>query len=162
MIAYADDLAIVVTGRTAEQLEDKAQYAVNSVLHKLRDMGITTATQKTEMVLLAGRRKITQMKIKIQEDELNTSQWVKYLGVYLDKDLRMTTHVTKVAEKALTMHNNLKRIMPRVGGASFAKKRILVSAVRSVLLYAAPIWGEALKYDHYKKVLTRIVDSQLG
>lgn len=156
LIAYADDLAVVVTGRTLEQLEDKAQYAVENVIHKLQRMGVTTATEKTEMVLLAGRRKIPQMSIKIENNEVISSQCVKYLGVYLDKDLKMTTHVKKVAERGLSMYNNLRRIMPRIGGPGSAKRQILVSAVRSVLLYAAPIWSEALRYDHYKKTLTRV------
>jgi len=42
----------------------------------------------------------------------------------------------------------LGRILPNVGGAREKKKRLLAAVVTNQLLYAAPIWADALKYAH--------------
>lgn len=57
-VAYADDLAIVITAKMADLLEGRATYAINDIQCHLNDMGIKWAPGKTEMVLLSGRRRL--------------------------------------------------------------------------------------------------------
>ena len=53
-IAYADNLAIITRAKTIPQLLDRAKYAALSTIEHLREMGLTVASEKTEIVLLAG------------------------------------------------------------------------------------------------------------
>ena len=87
---------------------------------------------------------------------IKSSHAAKYLGIYLDKDLRMTTHVKKAAEKALRKQAALLKLMPRVVGPSHGKRKLLATVVQSVLLYGAPAWKVVLKYNKYVKLIRSV------
>ena len=65
----------------------------------------------------------------------------------------MTAHVRVAVQKALQKQAALARIMPRVGGPSSSKRRVLATVVQSVILYGAPAWEVALKYQKYVRLL---------
>lgn len=155
LFAYADDLALVVKAKTREQLEDKASYAVQSITSELTSMGLKIAAQKTEIVLLQGRRLVKSIKINVGTTEVESIRTVKYLGVFLNKDMSMTDHVMNVTKKAAIMTNLVMRLMPRLGGPKARSRRLIASAVISVILYAAPTWQRCLKYKRYRGLLTR-------
>lgn len=54
------------------------------------------------------------------------------------------------------MINSLQRITTKISGPSAAKKRLLACTVLSVVLYAAPAWSKALKYNFYCSKLERV------
>ena len=62
-----------------------------------------------------------------------------YLGVWIDKDLKMMQNVKKTA-----------RIMPNQDIPSSGKRRILVGVVHSVLMYEAPVWVDIVKVKKYR------------
>lgn len=157
VIAYADDLTIAVKAKTVQQLEEKAQWAATQVIEKLSEMGLAVATAKTEVLFLTGQRAIRQLDITIMDQSVQTSGAVKYLGIYLDRDLRMTAHVNYVCQKSVTILNNLRRIMPRLGGPSKCKRQVLASVLISTILYGTPIWSKALNYKKYELKLNSIL-----
>ena len=156
VVAYADDLAVIVRGSTESELVDKAEYCVAKIGSTLRKMGLQLAPQKTEMVILEGRRKLTSMSIRVEGTVVTSTNSVKYLGVHIDKDIHMKTHVIKTAERSMTTINSLSRIMPRVGGPGQQKRKLLATVVRSIALYAAPAWEDAMKYQKYKNLLRSV------
>lgn len=156
LVAYADDLAVVVRAKTGVQLEEATQFAVQRVMGKLEEMGLTVARQKTEMVLLAGRRKVREMQITLGGEVVRSLEAVKYLGVSVERNFRMGMHVGRVAERANQMINLYIRIMPRIGGCSANKRKIMASAITSAVLYAAPIWGDACGRGVHRAKLGRV------
>ncbi|KAF7287812.1 hypothetical protein GWI33_000167 [Rhynchophorus ferrugineus] len=57
-IAYADDLAILMSASSKTVWECRLARAADAVSDKLRCMGLTLAPQKTELIILAGRRQL--------------------------------------------------------------------------------------------------------
>ncbi|KAH1021336.1 hypothetical protein HUJ04_010865 [Dendroctonus ponderosae] len=55
-------------------------------------MGIELATHKTEAIILACPRTVKDVTFEIGSNIITTSKYAKYLGIYLDRNLRMTTH----------------------------------------------------------------------
>lgn len=151
LVAYADDLAVVVKSRSAAELEFMSEFAVGEVVERLGHMGLCVAKTKTELVLLAGRRKISNMQINVENSVIESKNMVKYLGIYINKDLSMTEHIKQTTEKATRMINTLTRIMPKTGKTRASRKRVLASAVISSMLYGAPVWIKATKYKFYKQ-----------
>ena len=141
--------------------KEKAEYCVEQLTEKLSSMGLKLAEQKTEIVILEGRRKFTQIQIRVGETQINSSPAAKYLGIQLDKDLKMTTHVKVAVQKALQKQAALAKIMPRVGGPSSGRRMMLAAVVKSVLLYGAPVWEVALRHKKYVQ-LVRTVERKMS
>ena len=72
-IAYADDLALLVSGKTMLELELIAQEALDAIEFWMRRNHLKLAPEKTEAVML----------IKLAGHSIMTSKAVKHLGVDL-------------------------------------------------------------------------------
>ncbi|ENN74038.1 hypothetical protein YQE_09363, partial [Dendroctonus ponderosae] len=46
--------------------------------------------------------------------------------------------------------------MPNIGGPNPSKRRLLCSVARSILSYAAPIWGYTLSKERHRNMYSRI------
>ncbi|XP_030754182.1 uncharacterized protein LOC115880977 [Sitophilus oryzae] len=130
--------------------------AAYTIKNKLDEMGIELATNKTEMVILAGRQKMEEVEFSWCNTNIKSTRAVKYMGVWLDKDARMTTHIRKLQEKTEAIIKQLSRVMPNLKGPVAEKRRTLASVVSSTILYASPIWERALKYKLYENILDSI------
>ncbi|KAH1014324.1 hypothetical protein HUJ04_003178 [Dendroctonus ponderosae] len=147
LVAYADDLAVIVTSKIKEGIIAKSNRATGIIMDKLKNM--VSNWQPTKQRQFSWRAP--------GSDTITTSKYVKYLGLYLHRNLRMTTHVNLTMEKAKKMTCLLYRIMPRIGGPNARNRRILLSSsVISATIYGAHIWHKMLKYQHYRNLLTTI------
>ena len=78
---------------------------------------------------------------------------IKYLGVQLDRRLSFGVHLKITTAKAIQCGANLARLLPNIGGPRKAKSRLEASVVHSKLLYAAPIWADALQNHAIRRKL---------
>lgn len=109
------------------------------------------APHKTEVVLLVGGRK--KVEIHLEETVVKDQDTLRYLGVHLGKNLKMATHVKKIAERAHRAMATIGRLMPRIGGPRERRRRVLSSVSDSIMLYGASIWGKAIEKGVYRKIL---------
>ncbi|XP_030751561.1 uncharacterized protein LOC115879063 [Sitophilus oryzae] len=119
--------------KSKTELEDKTQHVMKLIMWKLPEMEMQV-TIKTEL----------------------SQQAIKYLGMYLDKDVRMTSHTKRICEKANTAINKLSRLKRNIGGLRATKRRVQTTAVLSLMLYAAPGWKSGLKFKSYRDLLERL------
>ena len=47
MVGYADDVAVIVEGRRAEDIKDQAEYCISKITSNLSGLGLRLAEQKT-------------------------------------------------------------------------------------------------------------------
>ena len=156
LIGYADDLALVAVARSGEEMVNKINTALLDVTAWLRRRGLRIAPEKTEAVLLSGRRKLPEIEIKIGDQKIKSKKNIKYLGVMLEKDMKMREHVKRAADRANEVATKLNRLMPNIGGRRAAKRRATCGAVGSIILYAAPVWGVALKEEKYRNMVLQV------
>ena len=76
---------------------------------------------------------------------------MKYLGVQLDRRLSFGEYLRNATAKAIQCGANLARLMPNIGRARKAKKRLVARVVHSKLLYATPVWANALQTHPVQK-----------
>ncbi|KAI5738898.1 hypothetical protein M8J77_012483 [Diaphorina citri] len=155
-VAYADDLAIVTSGKSKEELETVMNAAIASVVKWMKDHKLCVAPEKTEVVLLASKRACKEISVVVENMIVTSSPSAKYLGVVLDTDLKMVKHTRTAVEKAEKVAVSLDRLMPNVKGLTNAKRRILSSVVYSTLLYGAPAWGPIIRWKKYVNLLERV------
>lgn len=142
--AYADDLALVVTARTEEELERNARVAVRCVERHLLDINLQLAPEKTEAVIMAGRRVLRPITIAVGGHQVVPKTQVKYLGVWLEKNRTFRPHLREAVAKAEGVGRQLTAIMANVGGPRCSRRKCLATVVQSVALYAAPVWAREL------------------
>lgn len=153
-IAYADDLALVVTARTEEILEDRANEALEIVNGWMNENSLVIAPEKSEAAYLTGRKRRKGISLRLSGQPIQIKETVKYLGFFLDRGLSGKAHIDYIAEKTTRAAHNLVRLMPRVGGPPEESRRLLATVAESMAMYAAPIWAPiALRTDRNRQKL---------
>lgn len=132
--AYADDLAVIVTGSTTTILLDKLDKAITSIVNWMTKRGLELAVQKTEILLATGKRRIEIGKIDICGVQIDSSKHVKYLGVILDKNGSFGPHIEYAAAKASKAAIALAKLMPNLKGPRYTKRKILAAVSNSIFL----------------------------
>ncbi|XP_043272051.1 uncharacterized protein [Venturia canescens] len=80
LVAYADDVAAVITERSPELAQLKLNQTMRRVGRWMTDHGLQLATEKTELTLLTRRRIQTILPMRVGAHETETKGEVKYLG----------------------------------------------------------------------------------
>lgn len=134
LVGYADDLAVLITARTAERVQALANQTMTKVMRWMRDSRLQLAAEKTESVILVGRRSLKELAFKMGNTEVKTKEALKYLGVVLDRNMKMTAHVNYIRDKTQNVSKQLNMLMPNTPGPSSSKRRMLATVVHSVVL----------------------------
>lgn len=156
LTAYADDLAVVVVGKDAATIESTANESLNKINTWMREHELQLAPDKSEAVLLIGRKRCGPINIHIDGNQIMLKDQVKYLGVVLDRQMNFGPHIDYVAKKATARTEALIRLMPRHGGATWKRRKLLNCVVESAILYAAPVWKQVTMVKTHMNKLFKI------
>lgn len=103
-----------------------------------KQSGAIFETDKTSLIHFTRRHKIIDtLPLRFGNDVITPQRSVKVLGVTLDKKLTMTTHITKVANKAMYACISLQSIK---GLRPNQMRQIYRSCVTPIVDYAASTW----------------------
>jgi hypothetical protein len=88
-VCYADDIVIWVSAKNKAYLEERAQLMLDTAVQWAYDSGLTINAEKTEICLIHRKRNINNIETpRIGNKRIEYVQWVKYLGIFLDQNLR--------------------------------------------------------------------------
>jgi hypothetical protein len=175
---YADDTQIYGSsspGNTAE-LQERASTCIDETGLWMRSNGLQLNTAKTEVMWCSsGRRQhqIPTAAFRVGNDFVQPTTSVRDLGIYIDSDLSMSTHVSKTVSSCFGMLRQLKSIRRSVtrpvltslvvalvltrldyGCATLAGiTDELLSRLQSVQNAAARLIFSARKFDHVTPLL---------
>lgn len=156
LVGYADDLAVIITAKTAERMEEAANETMQKIMKWMGRNGLGIAADKTEAVILSGRRSLITLSFMVGNNKIKTAEKVRYLGVILNKNMTMTEHVKYLRGKTADVCKQLNMLMSNTTGPRCSKRRLLVSVIHSIVFYAAPMWAEALRHQKYRTMLQQI------
>lgn len=120
------------------------------------------AQDKTEMILLTGRRLKNPIAVKHGEVTVNAVKELKYLGVRIETNQMFKAHIKNVCIKALGVAVALARISPNIRGGGYASRLLYYRTLEAVVLYAAPGWVTESKLDTNMAVLKRVQKTALA
>lgn len=156
MVAYADDLVLLIPGIDVNAVKAAAEEAVASVSHWMAQHHLQIAPEKTECVLISSTKNPTQVTIRVGDVEVTSSRTMRYLGVTLHDHLSWLPHVREVTTRARKIADAVTRLLRNHSGPKTSKARLLASVAESVIRYAAPIWhGEVTKRE-CRRLLERV------
>ncbi|KAJ8910472.1 hypothetical protein NQ315_015607 [Exocentrus adspersus] len=125
MVAYADDLAIIVEEKTTDGLMRKVNKTLRNVAKWMREHSLKLAPAKTEAIAMWDMKRARNIEFKLEGHRITPQKEVKYLGVIIDRGLIFGPHVEYACQKAEKSASALTRLMPNIGGAHMAKRKLL-------------------------------------
>ena len=156
IVAIADDVGIVITGKILEEIQrifgecyEAVQQWIGSVVLKLTD-------HKTEAVFFTSRKQVENITLDVGQCTITSQSCIRYLGEMLDARLSFKPHVEHAAVKAAKVVIALTGLMPNVGGPRQPRRKLLASVVISILTYGIAIWGEALKIKECRRKIAAV------
>ncbi|XP_041633458.1 uncharacterized protein [Drosophila kikkawai] len=106
---------------------------------------VTVEKHLTEGVLISIRKIVEKVSFRVGSTIIESTPVIKYLGVMNDHRLNFKTHLENAAAKASKPTAAISRMMANNRGPKQHSKRLIATVVTSTILYAAPIWAEAMQ-----------------
>lgn len=152
IIAYADDLIVLIPGNSRKSIEELANRTVECIMNWCRKQKLQLSPNKSEMILLKGfmdtKRPPT---VKIGQTSMKMATTVKYLGVHLGTRLNITPHIKHITSKSKTIFNKLSHIAKAHWGITHKNMMTLYKGIFvPIITYAAAGWGDKLNAWHTK------------
>ncbi|GBM94020.1 Putative protein in type-1 retrotransposable element R1DM [Araneus ventricosus] len=154
--AFADDLALIIGGHTARELEKNTNLALAKISIDLESLKLSLSIHKCQAVVYRSissqrlsKRNSTILNrkptFKINNISIKITDSLKILGIYIDQKLSWTAHINSLHDKVLTLTSNFNRIIK--SDWSVDKNLIktwYLTTIEKSLLYGASVWGGAL------------------
>lgn len=156
IVGFADDIALVCVAKELVEAETITNASIQIVRSWLGSMGLSLADHKTEAVLISSRKARETIRLNIGACCINTNAHLKYLGVMIDTRLSFNEHLRYIGAKASKTCLALSRIMPNTRGPRYLQRKLLAGVVRSIMLYASPIWSGSLRFSSYVGLISPV------
>ena len=154
---YADDLAIVVTGRFPSTIKELMQGALRKVEQWCHTHGLSVNPEKTEVVPFTNKRGVDLNGLTLFGSELRLSKSVKYLGVTIDSRLTWKDHIERIVRRTTASLWMCRRLFGCTWGL---KPRVVhwlyTTVIRPMITYGALVWWPAVHKVTYKGQLDRL------
>ena len=153
---YADDTAIYSTSADINVIMNNLQKTIDKLTLYFTKWGIKINPSKTQAIFFTRKRASRNLPNinSLQMDGVSV-KWldtVKYLGMILDKRVTYKNHINYSIEKCNNITKLLYSLIHRKSKLNISNKRLIyLLIIRSVLLYASPVWFESAK-THIKKI----------
>lgn len=144
---FADDTALFyIAAKTEQELAYSMQEDLSTLNEYLRLNRLALNANKTNYVLFTSSNLSQKIKLpaplQINNTIIKRVNCVKYLGLYIDENLKWDTHVECVTKKVLPVVG----VLWRLSGAPVEVKSIIYnSLINSHLQYLNMVWGSASK-----------------
>ncbi|GBN75428.1 hypothetical protein AVEN_220547-1 [Araneus ventricosus] len=151
--AFADDLVLLIGGRTARELENKTNLILAAISE---DLELKLSIEKCQTVVYRSiasqkfsKRNSTVLNrkptFKIKNHSIKASDSLKILGITIDNKLSWTAHFLTLHAKALFLTSNFNRVVKSKWNMNKNLLKIwYYTVIEKALLYGASVWGGAL------------------
>lgn len=159
VIAFADDVLILVKGKNTLEIENKANIEMRKISKWATDNKISFNRTKTQVMLVSRQKPKNQqvLNIYLNNVKINQKEVMKYLGIFIDKRYRFNQHIEHIAEKCTKLiHALSKSAKINWGLRSDVMRIIYKGAMLPLLSYGVPMWIDALQTVHNAKRLQRV------
>ncbi|GBP67644.1 RNA-directed DNA polymerase from mobile element jockey [Eumeta japonica] len=138
LVLYADDSAYLASSRRADLAAAKLQRVLDLLPDWLDRWRVAVNVTKTA-ALLTGKQRAMPTKLRLRGHEVEWQTRVRYLGVQIDRSMRMAAQVDHVIHQSRAARSMLRPVL-RSHLLLRAKVALYKGYIRSRLTYAAPAW----------------------
>lgn len=142
--AYADDVVIVVEAPTRRELEARFAAAAADIAEWTHKQKLEISGPKSAYMLLKGKLNRNPI-VRLANNPIPRVTTHKYLGIFLDSNLRFDYHIQQTAGRAARMLQSLRHhVQLKWGTPPLAVRTIYEKAIIPILTYGIVIWGHRI------------------
>jgi ribonuclease HI len=159
VIAFADDLLVMLRAESIGEVENNANIEMDKIANWAKDNKITFNEEKSKVMLLTRRKRKEQKNVAVylNNKAIPQVQKLKYLGIIFDYKLTFRDHINYIVEKCTKLTFALaKSAKINWGLGHKALRTIYVGGILPLLLYGAPVWIKAMEKEKYKNKVSRV------
>ena len=155
--AYADDLAVLVTGAVMVWIRGMAQKAINIAANWASEQELQFSSKKTEIVRFTHKRNPDVGSLSMNASKLEVSEEARLLEVTLDSKLTWKPHITRITRKATTALMQCRQIVGKTWGITPSMmKWIYTAMIRPIMSHACVSWAGGLNKKYLVRKLTKV------
>ena len=142
LVLFADDTNIFAQDKDPIELYRKANIGLDELNRWFRCNKLTLNLKKTEYMLFAGPkyRTLTEQTLKIGGEQIKRVDGARFLGVWVDHELRWSPHIEKVKTKISQLLGVVGRASSTLNGSSL--RTLYNGLVLPHLQYCLIVWGD--------------------
>ena len=159
VLAYADDLLIATRGDSVRTVENYANVELSKIEGLSRRNEITLNDKKDKVMLVTRRKrkKDKDITLYLHSKLVKQVRQLKYIGLILDQKFKFQEHIKYTTDRCAKLTHNLSKVARLTWGLGYgAIATIYKGAILPLLSYGAPVWIEAMKYQHNWQKLKRV------
>lgn len=158
IIAYADDIALLVAGKTREEVIRDTETELKAIIRWASMRGLTFSKEKSVMVPLKGGL-TPGFTAAFDGGRIKSADRVKYLGVIFGSNITFNDHVVSAINKSQDLFSRLRSVRRSKWGLSSAHALLIYNAVYLPrVVYACGIWYD--RVARYKSTLNKMESAQ--
>lgn len=155
-LQFADDIILYVKEPNTTKSKEKIAKAIYKIRDNLAKVGLNLQTEKTEVIKFCYRKNKEKETIKIEDSAKEIKSEARFLGIWLDTELKFAKQTEIVRAKVQKAINFTKFIMGIKWGPECATALILYKA----LIRALIDYGLFIYFPWESKIRTRLERAQ--
>jgi hypothetical protein len=157
IIAYADDIAIVVRATTRQELRDHIRESVERLTEWALRQKLTISGTKKKIMINKSPPRVhhRDIRVKLGDSKIGIVSEMKYLGVIVDKKLDFHSHVRAVCERARKIVLALRRKVHVTWNVPVGRSlhAIYKCGILPIVAYASEVWAHRLRVSRIRRML---------
>ena len=151
---FADDTCLLNID-SVKQINKVVNNNLKFLVQWLNVNIISLNVAKTEVVIFRRKKKDLDcdLNLKLCGKKLKPSNYVRYLGIYLDESLNWSPHINHLSQKFVKANDMLCKLWHFVNVATI--KSIYYAIFHSHLSYVCTAWGQNLNSKHHINLLQK-------
>ena len=159
-VAFEEDLMILaIRSDSIRAAENISNIEMSKITEWSKNNKINFNEEKSKVMLISRRKRKENKEINIylNNKPLQQVTTMKYLGIIIDNKFKFSDHIRYTAEKSGKLIHSLSKSAKLTWGLNHeALQTIYKGAVLPLLLYGAPVWAEAMKFEYNRLKYTRV------
>ncbi|KAI0998762.1 hypothetical protein K3495_g9435 [Podosphaera aphanis] len=140
-VSYVDDICISYSSYSVSKNVRELQKYLQSFFSTADSLSIVFEKSKSELIHFSKGKKTFSNSLQIEDFSLEPNSTVKWLGIWLQNNLKFKTHVEKRVHLAQGAMQRLFQLSSKSKGLGFnALRQLYLSCVIPVLDYGSILW----------------------
>lgn len=157
VVAFADDVVIIVSRESRKQLEEKGQIALKIAETWCLKCKMKLSEKKTEMMLAKGKLSQSRpTKVTLAGKQVGLVSEFKYLGLTIQygvEGLKAGKHLEIIGKKSKAMFSSLKIVAKRDWGLGCRSLRTIYKGLfLAMATYVGSVWMNLVNKKDWKKI----------